>query len=68
MILSSIKKPKVYHLKIVFSPITADYSLSLTIKWYRNSNLCLIFKGSFLRQDKATFTPSNVVTFLLSMN
>ena len=28
------------------TPTSTDNSLSPSIKWYRNSNLCLVFKGS----------------------
>ena len=29
---------------------TADNSLSPSIKWYEDSNICLVFKGSGLKQ------------------
>ena len=32
--------------KKLTTPITTDNSLSPSIKWYENVNLCLIFKGS----------------------
>ena len=30
---------------------TTDNSLSPSIKWYRNSNFCLAFKGSYLKKN-----------------
>ena len=48
---------------------TADNSFSPSIKWYRNSNFCLVFKGSCLKQKKnVTYTPPNRIIFLLFMN
>ena len=47
----------------VTTPITADNSLSPTFKWYRNSNFCLVFKGSYLKPDQATFTSPNIIHF-----
>ena len=38
---------------------TTDNSLSPPVKWYRDSNLCLVFKGSCLKQKNTTFTPRN---------
>ena len=32
------------------TPTTTDNSLSLSFKWYENSNFCLIFKGSCVKQ------------------
>ena len=34
--------------KNLTAPTTADNSPSLTTKWYRNSNFCLVFKESCL--------------------
>ena len=31
---------------------TTDNSLSPSMKWYENSNFCLVFKGSCLKQKK----------------
>ena len=45
------------------TPITTDDSLSSSIKWYKDTNFCLIFKGSCLRQKNATFTPLNRIHF-----
>ena len=47
------------------TPITTDNSLSLSIKWYKDANFCLIFKGSCLRQKNATFTPLNRIHFFI---
>ena len=44
-------------------PTTTDNSLSPSIKWYENSNFCLIFKGSCLKQENATFTPPDIINF-----
>ena len=33
-----------------------DNGLSPTNKWHKDSNFCLIFKGSSLKQRNATFT------------
>ena len=32
------------------TPTTTDDSISPSIKWYKNSNFCSIFKGSCLKQ------------------
>ena len=42
---------------------TGDNSFSPSIKWYRNSNFCLVFKGSCLKQKNATYTPPNRINF-----
>ena len=44
--------------------VTPNNSLLPIIKWYEDSNSCLVFKGSFLKQEKATFNPSGVINFL----
>ena len=38
------------------SVVTPHNNLSATVKWYRN----LVFKGSCLKQDRATFTSRNI--------
>ena len=50
------------------TPTTADNSLSPSIKWYENSNFCLIIKGSFLKHKNVIFTPAIIITFLLFLN
>ena len=35
-------------------------SLSPSINWYKNSKLCLIFKGNGLKQKHTTYTPPNI--------
>ena len=40
---------------------TADNSLSPSIKWYKNSIFCLIFKGSCLKYKNATFNSPNII-------
>ena len=42
------------------TPTTTNSSLSGWIKWYENSNVCLKFMGSCLKQEKATFTPPSI--------
>ena len=44
---------------------TISHCLSPSIKWYENSNLGVIFKGSCLKQKAATFTPPNTIKFFL---
>ena len=39
-----------------------------SIKWYKNSNCCLIFRGSYLKQKKYNFYCSKYNKFLLFMN
>ena len=46
------------------TPTSTDNSLSLSIKWYGNSNFCLAFKGSCLKQKNATYR----MIFFLLMN
>ena len=41
------------------TPTTTDNNLSPSIKWYGNSNFCLVFKGSCLKSKNATYTPPN---------
>ena len=45
------------------APITADNSLYPSIEWYENSNFCLIFKASCLKQKKTTFTFPNTINY-----
>ena len=45
-------------------PYTTSKCLSPKLVWY-NSGIKLKFKGSCLKQDKATFTPKNVVNLLV---
>ena len=44
---------------------TTDNSLSLSINWYGDSNFCLSFKGSCLKQKNTTFTPLKRIIFLI---
>ena len=37
--------------------VTRNNSLSSTVKWYGDSNFCLVLKGSLLKQERATFNP-----------
>ena len=41
--------------KKLTTPTTTDNSLSPSIKSYQDSNFCLVFKGSCLKQRGATF-------------
>ena len=46
------------------TPTTTDNSLCPSIKWYKNSNFCFVFRGTCLKIKKknkknATYTPSN---------
>lgn len=50
------------------TPTTSNNSLSATVKWYEDSNFCLVFIGSCLKQGKASLTPLNIINFFLSMN
>ena len=47
------------------TPTTTDYSLSLSITWYVNSNFCLVFKLTCLKQKNATYTPPNRIHFFI---
>ena len=51
--------------KNLTTPTTIDNSLSLTIKWYKDSKFCLKFKGSCLKQKKATYTHPNKINFFI---
>ena len=44
---------------------TTDNSLCPSIKWYGNSNSCLVFKGSCLKQKNATYTPPKRINFFI---
>ena len=48
------------------TPTTTDDSLFPSINWYENSSLWLIFKGNFLIQKNATFTPPNMINFFIA--
>ena len=45
-------------------PTTATYSLSPKLKWYY-SKMRVEYKGNSLKQDKRTFTSSNIVNFFI---
>ena len=45
------------------TPTTTDNSLSPSSKWYGNSYFCLLFKGSWIKQKNATYTPPNRISF-----
>ena len=44
--------------------VTLDNNLS-NLKCYRNSNFCLVFKESCLKQDRANFTSRNVINIYI---
>ena len=44
---------------------TSNHRLSPKLVWMNNSRIKLEFKGSCLKQDKATFTPNNVVNLFI---
>ena len=52
-----------------YNPLTTDNnSLAPKLnrkKWIHNSKIAVEFEGSFLNQDKATFTHSNVVNMFI---
>ena len=48
------------------TPTTTDNNLSPSMKWYENSNFCLISKGSCLKRKNATFTSLNIINFFIS--
>ena len=64
---------KVFSIEKLATPTTTDNSLSPSISWYANSNFCVVFKGSRLKQKKkttttknnATCTPSNNINFFI---
>ena len=47
------------------TPTTTDNSLSPSIKWNKNLNSFLVFKGRCLKLNNSTFTPSNITTFFI---
>ena len=66
-LLGSIKKIVWWKSK-GFSPekiTTTDNSLSPSIKWYRNSNFCLVIKRNCLNQKNATYISPNRIIFLI---
>ena len=52
---------KVLICQLLLFPTTTDNSFFPSIKWYRNSNFYLVFKGSWLKQKKSIYAPSNRV-------
>ena len=52
---------KVCQPKNVLPPTSTNNNLFPSIKWYENSNLCLIFKVNYLKQKNATFSPPNII-------
>ena len=50
------------------TPTATDNSLSSPIKWYGNSNFCLIFKGSCLKQKSSIYTPPNRINVFIVYN
>ena len=56
-------KSKGLSAKKLTTPTNTDSSLSPSIKWYRNSNCGLAFKGSCLNKKNAAYTPPNRIIF-----
>ena len=48
------------------APTTNNNSLFPSIKWYKNSIFCLVFKGSCLKQKIVTYTPPNRIIFFIA--
>ena len=44
---------------------TSVNSISPLIKWYKNSNVCFIFKWSCLKPTNFTFTPTNIINIFI---
>ena len=51
--------------KKLTTPTTNDNSLSPSIKLYGNSNFCLVFKGSCLKQTKKPPTHTQLILLLI---
>ena len=47
------------------TPTITNNSFFPSIKWYGDSNFCLVFKGSCLKQKNATDTPPNRIIFFI---
>ena len=47
------------------TPTTTDNSLSPSIKWYRDSNFCFVYKESCLKQKNKIFNPPNRIYFFI---
>ena len=59
-------KSKVLSTGKLTTPTTTDNSLSPSIKWYGNSNFCLVFKGSCLKSKNGNYThPSGIMFFIV---
>ena len=48
------------NLEVYTTPTTNDNSLSPSVRWYRDSNFCLVFKRSCLKQKSATCTSNKI--------
>ena len=46
------------------APITPVNNVAPKLKWIHDSKIAVEFKGSCLKQDKATFTKRNVVDLI----
>ena len=58
-------KSKGFSAEKLTTSTTTDISLFLSIKWYENSNFCLVFKGSCLKQNNATYTPPSRINVFI---
>ena len=48
----------------IVTPTTANNNLFPEVKWYGDSNFCLVFNGSCLKEQK-TFNPSGVINLFI---
>ena len=58
-------KPKGLSTEKRTTPTTNNNSLSPSVRWYKKSNFCFMFKESCLKQNNATFTHPNIITFFI---
>ena len=63
-----LRKSKCLLTKKLTTPTTNDNSLSPSIKWYEDSNFCLSFKGSCIKQKTTTFASPNRIIFFIVYN
>ena len=57
-------KSKGFSTEKLTSLTTTDDILSPSIKWYKSSYFCLIFKGNCLKQNNATFPLPNIINLI----
>ena len=49
----------------VSTPTASDNSLYPSFEWSGDSNFCLVFKGDYFKQKRATFTPLKKKIFFI---